>query len=428
MSSDYNANLIDRFYEAINRNDIDTIVDLINEMQEIKDPLFLHIIYNNYAKFKNTFISHYFTGAPAYFDQADAEPIAIKLLAEKDIKDTDFSFGLESLQKFNIFEPYYINKASEILYRIDLADKTYWFDFANLLAYLKKASALDHVLTKLEEILSSPEIHQDYRKTALYYFLRIQPSRDRFIFLIDNYQGMKSDQFDILISKEIIRWNGSLVKKLQEIILKNGCSRAKEIISEASKLKGKEEQKIEEKEINKFNNMQYVVDIIEIRNKINSYSKHHWGFNLFKERESIFKLSINCLDEPTFGQLCNDLRSVIISIDQENTQSHGLTEENIRKLGFTPSNSPLNNLYLFLHSKGVGNNEFYSFREINRITGLVGHPEKGDELIKLLHQRNLLKIYQEKNWSELHSQLLLAYREGLNNLLKDTEKLTSHSG
>ncbi|MGB3345797.1 MAG: hypothetical protein WBA71_00880 [Candidatus Humimicrobiia bacterium] len=117
---------------------------------------------------------------------------------------------------------------------------------------------------------------------------------------------------------------------------------------------------------------------------------------------------------------CIDLRSCIQKIS---SPEHNIEEELALKLipGSTSEdlNKSINKLFLYLKSKRVKVDPgLFGFRDLNKIISLFGaHPDREEELKKILGKRGVLELYKNEKWSNIHRNILQLYKKSLEGLL-----------
>ncbi|MDO8503449.1 MAG: hypothetical protein Q7S60_02040 [bacterium] len=431
MSTDYNSELISNLYKSTNQK---KVIEIIEEMEEIGDPIFLEPIYDAYKRFQHTYISHYFVNAFEKFDSPKVLEIVTRIINDGNRKLSDFFWTLSTLDKHKEYSPSLINIAGMFLK--DFAEKgdkstgiSSDYELGETLRYLKNANSISVYEQELQQIIQNDSLDRETRSLALRYLLRIDSSR-QFQYLIDEHPKIKGTDLEVIISKEITAsgWKGGSVNKLKELIL-SGSGRARDIIEESVTKDKKLSEETEVKESLEYANSLMIADIAGLRNDINliSSSRVDIGFDLFPQSELLVLQQKVPKDEASLKSLCNDLRTVIQSTS-EKLIDHGYSPEEITKLlpdtAERDFNKSLNRLFLFLNAKKiVVKRDLFGLRELVHFTSLVGpHPEERKELIKELKRQNLDEKYISKEWSEVHKYLLRKYKESLSKLKEALEK------
>jgi len=247
----------------------------------------------------------------------------------------------------------------------------------------------------------------------------------------ENYNLIKNKSSEIVFAKEIIGWSKGILPEIRKKILTEGSERAREIVEE--KIKKEEEKKedqkieIEKKTEYKFKNIDIINEIISTRERVNILSIEQVGFQIFNPTELIIKQSTPAETEKELIGYCTYLREVITSIN-EKVSEHGYSEEDAQKvipgLAF---NGSLNNLHLYLVSKGYNVNiDFYGFRKLNKIVSKLVH--SGDDkssLLEVLNETGLNSLYTNEMWQDLHKKILEIYQESLILLLTELSAKSS---
>jgi hypothetical protein len=423
--------LIAKLYSTV---DSDEMIHVLNEIAEIRDPIFLYPLYETYKKNKNSHISHYFITTLNELDSNDVIQIAFEIGENPETKDVDRNYILEIFNKRKIYEQRAIDIAVVSLQAFISSKDTNEFDLYAILFYLENAGALSKIESELQVIFTNDKFNINSREYAFEKWLKIDPKRN-LQSIIDNFSTIKqNDKLEYLIAKVISKWQGPKTEELKKIIEENGNIRAKNIIMRAREKDEEKKQKdIAEKQQavqRQYSNADLVEKIIILREKINDKSKsksksnEHIGFSIFPQNEAIFLQLKTANDHATLIKACVGLRDIIQNLNDE-LGNHGLSIDEIKKLlpdtAEGDFNKSINKLFLFLHSKKFKiDSSVFELRELNQLVGLLGaHPvgEK-DKLIKKLEIAKLDEAYREEEWATIHQSLLELYIKSLSALLK----------
>lgn len=67
--------------------------------------------------------------------------------------------------------------------------------------------------------------------------------------------------------------------------------------------------------------------------------------------------------------------------------------------------------------------DLFSLRDLNKIISLFGaHPDREEELKKILKKRGVLELYKNEKWSNIHRNILQLYKKSLEGLLDTITK------
>lgn len=421
MSSAYNSRLISSLYRETNQS---KIKEILSEMEEIADPVFLDPIFDAYERFHHSFISHYFISSLKVFEGKEAIRIAVKILGRLNRKTSDLVWVLPIFTKNQYFKPEITDLYLKLLNNLALSDGNYGeitssFELHWLLDYIKKANAGDLAVEPLRKIIEHPIIERDMRSSALYQLLRIN-STIQLQYLVDNYdKRFKDTDTEILIAKEltISKWSGGKTEVLKKVILENGGDRAKEIIQKDIEAQ-KEKLEVTQKEEYLF--VGAVTELSNLRVKINTLSHiaDEIGFPLFNQNESLFNFQKAVRDESSLKVFCTDFRSLLSDLNNRISE-HGFDTLDIKKLLPVSKpddyNKPLNRLFLFLHSKKIkSDSTVFGFKELNWLFGVLGaHNEAKSEKIKALKHFSLEGLYAQGKWVDMQGIILDSYRKSL---------------
>lgn len=435
MASEYNSNLISKLYRLTNQKEV---IEIIREMQEVKDPVFLRPILDGYERHKNSSIGHYFISALGSINSEDIEK-ALDDLLNKILAEERIGYLAWVLKTMNAHD-YYPKEANEVAetyiknyiddqfrkdYRIDEIDLSY------LLSYLKKSKLIDKHQDILRILLFDSNLEKNEKKIILSYLINIK-STEQIKYFIEIYPDkIKGKGIEIMIVNELTGWTGGNVRRLKDLILENGQSRAREIIGEEDEKEKKEEIKskktAQQKEAVIYENIEVVEEISGLRKQINTKSQSHpnFQFKLFLDSELLIQQTKIATDKSSLVSSCVDLRSLIVKINKE-VKNHGLGESTIDKLlpdtQEADKEKSLNQFYLYCKAKEIKvDSDCFGLRPLNKIVNLLAHAEYEKELIKELTKVGILAMYKQQEWSKIHSYLLEQYKKALENVSKELD-------
>lgn len=424
MSSEYNSKLI---VQLIQSTDTEIIKKILEEIEDIGDPIFIYPIFEKWKTLARDsfYISHYFISALLTINSEEVLKIALEMITMPR-RSIDYAYIYQIFTKFRYSSDQIINDAIDQVRLIsenpEKAIIKYEYDLSYILDYLKLMKRIDTISKFLERIVLNEHLKDDFRKTALYYLLRIDPNLE-IQYFIDNYDKNRSDSLDLLLTRELLQWKGKLVGTLLDIIKQKGLVRAKELILAKEKKDIKEQHEEKKAETIKFSNIQLIVEIHDKKAKINSLTiaNNEIGLAIFTESESLIKQQEIVTNLESFMTKCAELRSIFKGIAQ-NVKNPYTEEVALKKLTNQTKenlNKPLNRLTLFLMSKGYRiDHNLYGLRSLNALVNLVTHPELEKDLIKVLRELGVYNQYKDKKWEELHREILKKYLISLQKLFE----------
>lgn len=432
MGTEYNSKLIAELYSTTQRN---KLMELLNEIEEINDPIFLYPVYAIYKRNKKESYSHYFLVTLNKINSSEIVPIAIEIGEDPETNNTDRVYAVEMFEKRKYYEKRAISIALASLL-LFIKEKSDYYNLYPIITYLKDAGLISDVEDDLQSIYLDDQFDTNVRVYAFGEWLKINPTK-KLQAIIENFDEINEDEeYEALIARVISKWKGPMIEELKEIILKKGRTKAKHIIETAKKKKQEKEKKAESVKQHavqeKYSNADLVEEISGLREKINDAAKSHKhiGFSIFPQNEALFSQLKTANDNATLTKACVDLRDVIQNLNKE-LGNHGLDNEAMKKLlpdtAEHDFNKSINKLFLFLHSKQFKiDADLFGLRELNQITSLLGaHPtSKKTELVKKPKDAKLYEAYEKEEWVVLHQNLLKKYIGSLSMLVKAIKKAT----
>ena len=97
MATEYNSKLIDDLYQTRSADDAVRVLDEINE---IGDPVFVYPIYAAYKRFSSSSSSHFFIDALDVIESREVLTIIVEIVSNPDISSVDFTFALPIFLKY----------------------------------------------------------------------------------------------------------------------------------------------------------------------------------------------------------------------------------------------------------------------------------------------------------------------------------------
>lgn len=407
------------------------IIDTLEDMAEVGDAVFLHPILDGYKRYRDSHIGHYFLSSLRHIKSEDTGKHLNDLLEQGEMRNNHIIWVLDVMRDLEYYPPQASKIAETFLenYSNPEFKKSLMLDemaLRSILQYLKKSGLIEEHKENIRNLLFEESLDRREKSTALSYLLRIDSSGE-LEYLIENYPSrIKNSELELIITKELLGWQGGTVDKLKDLIIENGQERAKEILKkeQAEKLRAeaKAERVTQQKESVIYGNSRMVSEIVSVRRDINrkTQSNPNFQYRLFPDNELILTQIESTNDESTFIDSCVKLRSVIQKIDDK-VRNHGLDETTVKSLLPDAEDSDirksLNQLFLYLKSKNIKvDSELFGLRLLSRVLSLTGHPEAEKYLMKSLSEMNAIEMYNEKEWAKLHKYLLSFYKRTLEKL------------
>ena len=426
MNTEYNSKLISELYSATEE---ETILEILDEMSETKNAIFLYPIYEAYKKHKSTCYSHCFISSLGRLDTDELIPIAIDIGEDQNIENIDRSYVVGIFKKRKYYKENAINIAlASLSLFIDQGGDIY--DLNVVIPYLEEAGLLGKIEEYLKSVYVDDRFNINTRGYALNKWFEINPKK-HIQCVIDDYDRIKNNKnYETVVAKTICKWKGQKIEEFKKIILLKGSLRAKHIV--ATNQKKKEEKNEKDKNLEQqiikeeYSNADLVDQIIGLRDKINSASRlnDRVKFTIFPSNEAIIQQIKTANNEATLVKACVDLRGIIQNLSKQ-FENHGLETEEIKKL--LPDteehhfNKSINKFFLFLHSKKFKvDSSIFGLRKLNQVLSLFGahSVSEKEKLEKNLKKMCLYKYYNEENWAFLHQNFLKMYKNSLDKLLK----------
>lgn len=416
MSAEFNSKLIDKLYQEF---DPDKATLISDEMVEINDAIFIYPIFAAYKKFQKTTVSHYFIADLMEFKQEDSVRILKELCEDELALERNLSYLTDFCIKNDYLTEKFTKKVKESFLVNKNLDDFDEYDLTEYLDYFLFAKIFEEVEEVVRDIYEKTEIGKYLPKTALRYLLKYNREK-YFQYYYDNYQLIKEKKAEIILAEEVCLWKGDIINKIKEKILKDGSARAKEIINEKiekeKQLENKKaSQKVEEIK-NKFDNIEIINEIVNIRRKINLLTAGNklFNFQLLLDSELLLKHLCSANSGPEMVDFALDFREIIQGINKE-VGKHGYSLEDAKKIikDITEFAS-INNLHLFLVAKGIKVDEnLFELRNLNNVLSKIAHPKNQEKLSKALQKIECYDLYTNENWSELSIKLLKMYKNFL---------------
>lgn len=427
MSSEYNGNLISKLNSSTDDEELGWVIE---EILEIKDPVFLQPLLDALTRNITTSIAHYFIRPFGQIKSKIANQYLDRIMAIIYEKRANLvSWVLNAMASQDYFPPRAIEIANEQLGKFDdpyekkrlQLDE---LDIGYILPFLKKAGEIDKKKQRLSELFFSNVVSREEKNIILNYLIRINPS-ETITELIDRYREIEDTDAELIVAKELVGWKGTLTEKLKDKIINNSAGRAADILKEerqkSAAIENKQRKSEVEQESVTYRNIKIVEEISDIRKKINDKSLmiEQIEFGLIPDNDLLITQIKTVNSENDLVSALIKLRS-IIQAWSEKIKEHGLSSERIQEvipgMPDDEKNLSLNALQLFLASRNISDENLFGLRKINRLLSLLAHPEGKSELLELLNELGLRTMYDSHDWAGIHSEVLKMYRNSLTNL------------
>lgn len=416
MANEYNGNLIAELFDAQNG---DQAVKVLDEMDEILDLSFVAAIIAAFKKYRKTSKSHYFLSSLSQYRSSQAVDFLNALAMSPDSSEREFMWSLESLTNAKVNDPFAIERAKKFLK--NEPDLSTW-ELEIITNYLKFTNQLAGSDSALLGIIFDGAREKDVRKMAFEVLLRLDPSK-YLQYILDNEAQIKQNRSDSIIADTLITWKGALVQKVEELILRIGSDRAKEIINAKRSAAKKEETKTQEKKAqstaDEFANADVIMEINELKKAINlqTLGNAAFGFALLPNSDLLISIMRSAKSAPDVANVAISLRALITMYDAA-ISNHGLTFDQaksiIPNIAESDMGAPLVQLQLFLHSRKITIPvDFFGLRKLNALPNKVAHPQDDAGFVEALKKNGLYESYMKSEWRTVQRQLLEIYKDSL---------------
>lgn len=426
MAAEDNSRIIAQLYKS---KDDKEIIRLLEDVEEIGDPVFLEPLVALYETHIKESFSHYFLTALGEIKSSETGPHLQRLLKKVSVeKPGNVAWVLSAMESHNYFPSeageiakMHIHYYSDEVIREKLSLTE--IDLRYTLSYLEKSGKIKEIRDLLRALLSST-LERGDKLTAVRFLIKIDP-KDEFARFIRIFEAeIKDTDVEIILAKELANWGGGNADTLRDLIFENGSRRAKEIISQQKEKEEREEKKRErmaqQEESIVYNNAKIMTEIGALRRSINlkTLASPNFKFKLIPDNDLLIQQIESANDEGGLNNACTGLRSIVQDFDSE-ISNHGYSDEDVSKLlpntTSQEQKKTLNQLYLYFTRRNIPiDSNLYGLRKLNRILTLFGaHPENEKEFAEMLQKNGLATAFRDGDWSKLHSQILIMYKEAL---------------
>jgi len=402
MSTEHNSLLLSRLNSDFPEQEL---WELLDEIKEIGDPIFLYPLYSLYQSKKNKGIAFKIVDIIGKIKSPSKEQIIKDILRE--VEPGTFEF--DSILNIIIQEKYFDAKTFDILQSaipILIKEKKMSFrdiKMGKILTCFNEAKLLPQISDYLQSVYEDSSFGSSTREYALENWIGIS-SDNRILSLIENYSKIKEEE---ALEKAFVRISMKFPerqkRKIQDKIFSEGSVIAKDTLLECR-------------------NKQMVQNIVALKDTINNDAICGLiGIYIFGRNNNIEKQFQTISSEEELMSKCSFLR---ISIQDFNPllKNYGISKEEIQKIfpDIPPTDlkKSINSLEIYSFSKGLDiKDEVRELRKINNLVGLLSaHTNLLDDKIEMLKNFKLFNIYEEHAWGELHYQLLKLYYHNLKKL------------
>lgn len=402
MTEVYKSELLTRLF---NEQDEDEILLILAEIDDLKDSIFIHPLYDKYKKYRSSSISHYFISSLSEIDSPEVLDVAKDIFFDPKIKESNLPWTIGVFTKNKLLDNSAKSKLIKYLKKRKDSKRLSYYELEDILNYLKLFKRDKSVSKILRNIVENKSLGRITRNVALSYLIENNPKEEYIYFSIIFPRKLDDMVFQVMLAKAASQMKSPYEGPLRNSIKRYGSGRSKEIIADST-----------------FNKMQN--DVVDTRYKLNYLrsTKLASYINLFPRNQLLRKHTSAARSRSEFVAWCMDFRDFIQDTSRM-TKNHGYNEAQIKRLLPDESkvnyNKSLNRLFLFLKSNDVEiNADIFGLRKLNRLVSLIAHPREKNDRDKVLKKIGLYKKYYEKQWGKIQLHLLRRYKRFLNKINK----------
>ncbi len=219
--------LITKLYSTINEDEME---ELLEEIGEIGDPIFLYPVYETYKKFKNRSIPHYFIIALKKLNSNNVIQVALEIGENPGTKNSDRIYVLGIFDKTKYYEQSALTIAIRSL-SIFMTEISHEFDLYSIVSFIENADMLNKIESELFSIFENDNFNTKAKEYAFGKWLEIEP-KIKLQGIIDNFSEIKQNNAkESIIARVISYWKGTKIEELKILIEKEGGVKAKHIIA-----------------------------------------------------------------------------------------------------------------------------------------------------------------------------------------------------
>lgn len=408
MTNEYHSKLISNLYKSIDSDEANSVLE---DMEEVIDVCFLYPIYDAYIKYQKSYLPHVFINLIAKIDSQESSDLIKKIAKSSETDESNFVECLEKLAKTSEFDKSIVCRAQSTL--VDyFSRKTKYFFLYDLLNYLEKANSLSEFKEVLKDIFLSEEYDKNDRRTALNFYFKINP-KVNIQYFIDNFNTINNDDSELILTRVVLTWTGSLVNKLIEVIKEKGSIASKLAIEQKLNQQSQEKSKQEAKNFEEYSNGKQIETISKMREKINELSLTLFKHKIFPDDETLMLQIQTVKDKNDLIANCSSLRDIIQNIEDD-AKKHCMSYEDaikhINNIDPQSVNKSINALHLYLLSKNIKvDSEMFGIKNLIKILSLLGAHQEDNDLIPILKKADLINLYNTEQWPEIHRGILDRY-------------------
>ena len=408
MTNEYHSKLISNLYKSIDSDEANSVLE---DMEEVIDVCFLYPIYDAYIKYQKSYLPHVFINLIAKIDSQESSDLIKKIAKSSETDESNFVDCLEKLAKTSEFDKSIVCRAQSTL--VDyFSRKTKYFFLYDLLNYLEKANSLSEFKEVLKDIFLSEEYDKNDRRTALNFYFKINP-KVNIQYFIDNFNTINNDDSELILTRVVLTWTGSLVNKLIEVIKEKGSIASKLAIEQKLNQQSQEKSKQEAKNFEEYSNGKQIETISKMREKINELSLTLFKHKIFPDDETLMLQIQTVKDKNDLIANCSSLRDIIQNIEDD-AKKHCMSYEDaikhINNIDPQSVNKSINALHLYLLSKNIKvDSEMFGIKNLIKILSLLGAHQEDNDLIPILKKADLINLYNTEQWPEIHRGILDRY-------------------
>lgn len=429
MFAEENSRLISNLYNAKNRREVS---DVLEYMGELGSCIFVYPILDGYKKYKHTSVGYYFIWNLSRLDYPNLGKRLNELLESYEIEKEHIPMALFFMAERHFFSDIankmaamYLDYCTDPEFRTDFNLNA--LDVGCVLDYMNKARILPDHEERLRELVFDENISDTEKAVILIHFFNGEQRTQHIDFFVENYFArVQNTALEKSIAKQLIFCTGRKAAGLKKMIMRNGSEEAGKILEKYGKWSSG--RKAENAVV--YDNLDAVIKIDILREQINGKtSRMQSGFNIFPDLELLPYQSQSVDDEDIFFGLCEDLRSVIVSVDPR-VKGHGFDEkeagEILNRVFEVGKDHSLADLFLFISSKKIAiDDNLYGLKELDKaLEKLIARSEDAEFYENLRHM-GIEDMYRDGQWHRIHSFFLNSYIQVLENMNKCFNQLVN---
>jgi hypothetical protein len=424
MNDTHFSKLVSKLY-TLGLDQGDKMQEVVEEIEELKDSIFLYPLYDAYIRFQKESISHYFLSAIASIGSADSLKVLKRILHDKNTRIGSIQWLIGIFNDLGVEDGVAVSSSYDFIFSYsenpnDFKSLLDGYELDELSTYYIKFGVAAKLSDPLQKIWINDTLLKDIRATALRHYLRIE-SKTAWDFIETSFDVLDDDGRAIL-AKEINGWRGGRIEKLK-VQLAEGGGQAATILEKLSDADVASKKADQIKEESDYPDAKIVHDIWNLKTEINvaAIANPKLGCKLLSSKSALITQMAICRDKESLMARCSELREIIAGVDEALPDS-GLNFEQKKQIKSqiteTTAGGSLNKIFFLLRARGFDVPlDLFGILKLYRLSGLIGaHQSAEAERINLLKYFNLEQYYVNSNWQDLKRELLLLYKTQLEGL------------